>query len=511
MKRQYEEYLNYLLFVAVSTIWIGLAVILPDFFDNPTNGMRGVMAIFCYVCAVSFFSFFLLYAAGLNKYVAAIFFPIYGMIGAAVSYYRVAYRVTVTPIILDCVFHTNAQETLSVISWQMIAWIVINICVSVALAAWRWHLTAPKYAYIHAIVALSLMVGYYFCNSRLHQSLNQRFPMNIVESFYQYYSIKKIRNEKRTTPAYYCNETPADTLDIVLVIGESMRADHLQLNGYTRETNPRLLQRQNVVSLPNIYSQYTHTSASVPVILTRADSLHPEYQYTETSFAAILRQQGFHTAWISNQDMGETFAHFPLECDTAIWVNAGKSTYVFSGWYDEEILPYLDRQLALEFPRNLMILHTIGSHWYYNNHVTEVFNKFLPITDNRVVTNNSLEQVVNSYDNTACYLDFFLDSVIHRFEDKCAVVFYLSDHGESLGEEGLFLHAAGAEATKNPACIIWCSDKFADKNQEKIRALCCNSRNRYRTDFLFHSLLFSAGISVSEYEASCNVFVADEQ
>lgn len=469
------------------------------------------MTIVCYVCALSLLSFFLLYAAGLNRYVSAVFYPIYGIIGAGVSYYRVAYRITVTPLILDCVFHTNAQEALSVISWQMIAWIALNSCISVALTVWRWHLKAPRHAYIHAIVALLLMVGYYFCNSCLQRSLNQRFPMSIVESFRQYYSVAQIRNEKRTTPAYYCRETAAtDTLDIVLVIGESMRADHLQLNGYTRETNPRLSKRTNVVSFPNIYSQYTHTLASVPVLLTRADSLHPEYQYTETSFAAILRQQGYHTAWISNQDMGETFAHFPLECDTAIWVNAGKSTYVFSGWYDEELLPYIDRQLHLEYPRNLMILHTIGSHWYYNNHVTADFNKFLPITDNRVVTNNSLEQVLNSYDNTACYLDFFLDSLVQRFENRCAVVFYLSDHGESLGEEGMFLHATGAEATKNPACVVWYSDKFADQYPEKIRALRSNSHRRYRTDFLFHSLLFSADISVAEYEANNNIFVANE-
>lgn len=275
MKNQYKTYFNYLLFVAVSTTWIGLAVVLPDFFDNPTNGIRGVMTIVCYVCALSLLSFFLLYAAGLNRYVSAVFYPIYGIIGAGVSYYRVAYRITVTPLILDCVFHTNAQEALSVISWQMIAWIALNSCISVALTVWRWHLKAPRHAYIHAIVALLLMVGYYFCNSCLQRSLNQRFPMSIVESFRQYYSVAQIRNEKRTMPAYYCRETAAtDTLDIVLVLGESMRADHLQLNGYTRETNPRLSQRTNVVSFPNIYSQYTHTLWQVFLCCLRAPTAY---------------------------------------------------------------------------------------------------------------------------------------------------------------------------------------------------------------------------------------------
>ena len=467
----------------------------------------GVLVIACYVGAISLLSFLLLYATGLNRYVAAVFYPVYGIVGTVVSYYRVAYRVTITPLILDCVFHTNPQEALSVLSWQMLLWIGVNACISILLVVWRWRLSTPKYTYVHAIVAILLLVGYYYCNSRLHQSLNQRYPMNIMESLRQYYVIEHSRKAERTIPAYYRVDTVADALDIVLVIGESMRADHLQFNGYTRETTPLLSQRKNIVSMPNIYSQYTHTLASVPVILTRADSIHPEYQYSETSFAAILHQEGYHTAWISNQDMGETFAHFPAECDTTIWANVGKSTYVFSGWYDEALLPYLDQQLALGYPHNLMVLHTIGSHWYYNNHVTESHNHFLPITDDRVVTNNSREQIINSYDNTVRYMDFFLDSVIHRFEDRCAVVFYLSNHGESLGEDGNYLHAAGAEETKHPACIIWHSDSFAELYPQKVQALHINSLRRYRTDFLFPSLLDIANISVAaENNEVANIF-----
>jgi len=492
--------LIYLLFVVVATLWIGLTAVMPDFLDNPVHGAKGVATIICYIGAVSVVSFFLLYAAGLNKYVAAVFYPLYGILGAGVSYYRVAYRVTITPLILDCVFHTNPQEAMSVISWQMVLWIAINACISVLFVVWRWHIATPKYACAHAIGALLLLVGYYHCNGRLHQSLNQRYPMHIVESFRVYHDLQQDRQKERTTPCYLCRTPQPDSLDIVVILGESMRADHLQLNGYPRETNPLLSRRSNVVSFPNICSQYTHTLASVPVILTRADTLHPEYQYMETSFAAILRQCGYHTAWISNQDMGETFAHFPAECDTAIWANAGKSPFVFSGWYDEELLPFMDEQLSLHNPRNLLILHCIGSHWYYNNHVPESHNYFLPVTDNRVVTNNTREQVINSYDNTARYVDFFVDSVIQRLEDRCAVLVYLSDHGESLGEDGNWLHATGAEETKHPACLVWYSDRYAHIYPEKVQALHENAQRRYLTDFMFHSVLSAAQLYIPAVE-----------
>jgi glucan phosphoethanolaminetransferase (alkaline phosphatase superfamily) len=489
----------------VATLWIAITVVLPDFFDNPITGLRGVITISLYVVALSIVSWLWLYIASLNKYVAAVFVPLYGMIGATVSYYRVMYRVTITPLMLDCILHTNMEEALGVISWSLIVWVGANLLIGIALVIWRWRLKKPKYAWLHALVVLVIFVGYYHINGRLHQSINQRYPMHIVESMRQYVHLQQLRQQPHLMPKYVVNSSP-DSLDVVVVIGESARTDHFALNGYNRPTNPLLSQRTNIVSLPHIYSEYTHTLASVPVLLTRADSLHPEYQYSETSFAAILRNEGYHTAWISNQDLGDTFASFPAECDTVVWLNAGKSVFIFSEWYDENLLPEMGKQLAKENNKNLLILHTIGSHWYYNNHVPDMYNYFQPTTDNRVVTNNRHEAVINSYDNTIRYTDLVLDSIIARMTNRCAIVFYISDHGESLGENGNWLHAAGAEETKYPACMIWYSDVFAQQYPEKITALYANKNNRYRTDFLFHSVLSAAGISVVDIDSNMNIF-----
>jgi glucan phosphoethanolaminetransferase (alkaline phosphatase superfamily) len=489
----------------VATLWIAITVVLPDFFDNPITGLRGVITISLYVVALSIVSWLWLYIASLNKYVAAVFVPLYGMIGATVSYYRVMYRVTITPLMLDCILHTNMEEALGVISWSLIVWVGANLLIGIALVIWRWRLKKPKYEWLHALVVLVIFVGYYHINGRLHQSINQRYPMHIVESMRQYVHLQQLRQQPHLMPKYVVNSSP-DSLDVVVVIGESARTDHFALNGYNRPTNPLLSQRTNIVSLPHIYSEYTHTLASVPVLLTRADSLHPEYQYSETSFAAILRNEGYHTAWISNQDLGDTFASFPAECDTVVWLNAGKSVFIFSEWYDENLLPEMGKQLAKENNKNLLILHTIGSHWYYNNHVPDMYNYFQPTTDNRVVTNNRHEAVINSYDNTIRYTDLVLDSIIARMTNRCAIVFYISDHGESLGENGNWLHAAGAEETKYPACVIWYSDVFAQQYPEKITALYANKNNRYRTDFLFHSVLSAAGISVVDIDSNMNIF-----
>ena len=488
---------QYLLYITIATLWIALMAILPDFLDNPITGLQGAITIAAYVAAVSIISFLFLYLVSLNRWSASILTPLYGVLGAAVSYYRVMYHVTITPLMVDCILHTTLEESAGVISCSLILWVALNLIVAIGLLIWRWRITTPPYPWLHACACIIVFYGYYFGHDRLHQSINQRFPMHIVESLRQYFHLQQQRNTPHEIPPYQVIQ-PTDSMDIVVVIGESVRADHLSLNGYARSTTPMLEMRTNTISFPYIHSDYTHTLASVPVLLTRADSLHPEYQFSETSFAAILKQEGYHTAWISNQDLGESFAVFPSECDTTIWANAGKSVFVFSGWYDQELLPEMDRLLELEHTRNLLIFHTIGSHWYYNNHVPEPYQFYQPITDNRVVTNNDSIQVINSYDNSILYLDMVLDSMIQRLEERCAVLIYISDHGESLGENGHWLHAAGAEETKNPACIVWYSASFEQRYPEKIQTLRLNSQKRYRTDFLFHSVLDIANIQIND-------------
>lgn len=497
----------YLLWTVLATLWIALSVILPDFLDNPINGLKGIITIFVYVIAVSVVSFLVFYIIGISKYVAAVCVPLYGIIGSAVSYYRVMYRVTITPLMVDCILHTNTEEAMGVVTWQLILWMALNLLIALGLVIWRLNQEVLSYPWLRVTLSIVLLFLYPHVNGRLHQSLNQRYPMHIVKSVSQYVHLQQLRKSPRTVPEYTVSNEQIDSLDIIVVIGESLRPDHLQLNGYNRETNPMLSKRNNIVSLPNVRSQHTHTAASIPVLMTRADSINPEYQYSETSFITILSQQGYHTAWISNQDMGESYAFAAMECDTAIFVNAGKSTYVFSGWYDEELWKPLNEQLALNHTHNLLVLHTIGSHWYYNNHVPEKHYHFQPVTDNRVVTYNTQEQVVNSYDNTALYMDFVLDSIIRCVEHKCAIVIYLSDHGESLGENGYFLHASEDYEQTLCACVVWYSTRFEELFPRKIENLRSNSSHNYYTDFLFHTVLSAANIStIEELEQKKSLF-----
>lgn len=500
-----KQSIRYLLWVLFATLWTTVCFILPDFTGSPMDGFYGTLHITAYIAVCGFGTFLILYIIGCSRYLSAVILPVWSLVGAVLSFYRIGYHATLTPVLLDVVLHTNTEEALGVLSWQLMVWVVFNLFVAGLLIWFRWRTIRLPYAWVHGLVLLALWASVFFGFRRVHNSLCQRYPYNVPYTIHEYTVLQHSMDAPREMPNYTVIEQP-DSLTIVLVLGEAVRADHLQLNGYERETTPRLNVRTNLVSLPHIYTDKTHTSVSLPDILTRGDSLHAERVYTETSFISVLNEAQYHTAWISNQDMGPMFAHFVAESDTAMFANADKSVFVFSQWLDEELLPLMENAFVTRPKRVCYVLHTIGSHWYYDNHVPTDKYFFRPTTTNRVVTANTVEQVVNSYDNTIRYMDAFVDSIIASLVDEKALLIYQSDHGEALGENGMFLHANGAEVAMNPACMIWYSDRFKEAYPDKIKALISNKDKRYRTDYVFYSILYAAGI---EAEGDCpqmNIF-----
>lgn len=197
------------------------------------------------------------------------------------------------------------------------------------------------------------------------------------------------------------------------------------------------------------------------------------------------------------------------ECDRLIYGNINKSYYVFDHWTDELLLPPLDTVLPDMTDGGLVILHTIGSHWYYNAHYTDEFRRFVPETKSRIVTANTPEEMINSYDNTVVFTDYFISSIINRLRDRKALMIYLSDHGEALGEDGLWLHANTVDAAHNPACIVWLSDAYREEKPGMYERLLQNRNKRYHTDFLFHTILDGAGIEAEILQNSQSLFASE--
>ena len=494
-----------LLFVFIITVAYALIFTLSEFSDSPYSNFHDFMVLAFQWVAIAVGTFGLLYLLSINKYIFAITFPLLIAFSTVLAYYRYTVNATLTPMTIELALINDLRTNMQVVSWQLVSLILLSLVVSVAIVWLRWNKISFTRPYIHLIVALGII---FMTNSfipQLKRPLTQRMPYSIYYNFKLYFEIRDVAAEHRET---FTSESVAnsDSLVVVFVIGESLRNDHLQINGYERETTPYLMEEDNLVSLTDIYGAECFTHTSVPQIMTRADSANPQRAYDEQSFVTIFKDAGFRTTWIANQESVATYAYFMNECDTLIYVNGDKSVYTFDKWLDEDILPHLENELKDDNPTQLHILHSIGSHWWYNSHYTDEFERYTPVIKSRVVSSNTQEEMINSYDNTILYTDYFIKETIDLIRDKKSILIFLSDHGESLGEDGYYLHGADRPELHYPAAFVWYSDKYAHSFPDMIENLKDNSDKKYRSDYLFHSIIDAADITTEYIEPQLSIF-----
>lgn len=505
MKPVSKHAVPFFLFVLTCTLWTGILFILPDFLDNPSSGITGILLVASHWGLICLATCFLLYLSAINKYVFAVFFPIFTAFGAVLAFYRYAYKATLTPMLVDATLHNDLRTSLDVISLPLILFVLVCLGISILIVWFRFNKIILKQSFLHLGISLLLLCLVLNVSARVTNSIMQRFPFSVYYNFSEYHRIKSKISTNRTNPDSTLVCKSKDSLTVVLVIGEALRADHMSLNGYKRATNPRLSARKNIVSFSSVFSEYTNTNRSLPHILTRADSAHTERAFTETSFVPLFKACGYNSAWISNQDAADTYVEFMNECDTIMYCHPEKSVYNYNVWLDEDLLPLTNKMLE-KGARNMLILHTIGSHWYYNNHFSKPFEIFKPVTNSRIIAQCSPSEIINSYDNTVLYTDYFLDRLMHQLEQRNAVVIYLSDHGETLGEDGTWLHAGTDKASQYPACVVWYSDRFKAAFPDKVAALNRNKNRHIRTDFLFHSMLSIGNIPTKIIDNKLDIF-----
>jgi glucan phosphoethanolaminetransferase (alkaline phosphatase superfamily) len=498
-----KENLKYYLFVTVATLFIGIAFTSADFFTSPVRQLKDalllfaqwgilVLALWSFICLISF-----------KKYLFALLYPLICLLSSILMYFRYATGTIFTTMILDAALDNDMRINLELISPGLLLIIFLNLGIACLFAVYRFRkIQKIRRIYIHCPLVIILFL-FMFNISRIRAPLSERIPFNFYYITTRYLSEKKeiLTERKVLSGNIICNENPF----VVLILGESLRPDHLGFNGYERNTTPCLSQ-EDIISFPHIYSEYTYTNPSVAHILTRADSIHPDRAGKERSFIDLFKQCGYHTAWLANQESAKSYVYFMRECDTLIYANVNKSSYVFDKWTDGDLLPFFDLLVARRREKQFILMHTIGSHWYYNSHFPDEFQQYNPVTRSRIVNANSREEMINSYDNTVLYTDYFIYEIINRLRNKNAILFYLSDHGETLGENGAWLHASDTPPTHHPACWIWMSPQYKDENPEKYDILQHNKAKRYRTDFLFHTILEAAGIQSDVVDEKFSLF-----
>jgi glucan phosphoethanolaminetransferase (alkaline phosphatase superfamily) len=220
----------------------------------------------------------------------------------------------------------------------------------------------------------------------------------------------------------------------------------------------------------------------------------------ETSFLSVFKKLGFATYWLASQRIqqfmtSKSSSNFYDEVDFFMILPGGSFLYRIDR-KDSDLLPFFETALN-ENKKNLIVLHTSGSHWDYSARYTKDFEVFKPVCQikKKDYSSCSLDEMLNMYDNSILYTDNFIASVIEKLRNRNAILFYTSDHGESLGENGVFGHAGdNIEEQMNVPFFVWTSDKFKAANPEMYSNLSKNSNREISYKFLFHSILDCSSI-----------------
>nr|WP_321522991.1 phosphoethanolamine transferase [uncultured Macellibacteroides sp.] len=504
----FQLHKSYYLFVLLSTLFVALFFTSTDFLTIPFHTVKDVCILFLQWFIVAFCLFFVMLLLSLNSYLFLLLMPLLTFISALLAYFRFTMNAALTPMILDAAMDNDITTSAQLVSSGLLVYVVLSVFISLLLVYFRFKLGKIKNKRTLLFTGISGMLLIMNINS-FNRPISERIPFNIYYTISKYNNEKQSVNEKRTklTDGVACID--GKPITVVFVLGESLRPDHLGLNGYARNTTP-LLSKEHIISFPGVYTEYTYTNRSIPHILTRADSIHPDRAYTEESFISLFNASNFYTVWLANQESAQTYSYFMHECDSLFYANIEKSSYVFDNWVDGSLLPLFDNALKSPDQKRLVILHTIGSHWWYNSHYTDQFAVYQPTTKSKIISSCTTEEMINSYDNTILYTDYFLKELIDRLKNERAILIYLSDHGEALGEDGIWLHAAESAYTHTTACMVWMSEQYKSDYPERYEEALKNREKRMRTDFLFHSLLDAAGIDSHYKEPSLSIFTSEK-
>lgn len=301
----------------------------------------------------------------------------------------------------------------------------------------------------------------------------------------------------------------------VFVLGESTDRNHMQLYGYRLPTTPHLTaryERGEIFRFNDTIACANNTAPAMARIFTFAEKDDPQNDwYFKANLFDILRRTDYHTVWLSNQSplglWGNFDRYYSARCAEKFFIEA-EDKIARQRQVDDVLLPVLDKFLAASTAeKNFYVVHLYGTHEAFKERYPAEFEKFSALDEDK--PEESWRQITAEYDNAILYNDFIVDEIIRRFEDKNAMLIYISDHGDEVFEEHDFFghipeEVGSVHMIEIPA-LIWASKEFCERYPEKISAINAALDRPYRTDYLIHTLLDLMDIRTTSFDASKSI------
>jgi len=524
--------INSLLFIAIISIYFATFLNLKfwsfSIINAEINNIFAVLALFFAIFTV-FFLFFILFSFVTCPYIGKIITGTLLIFSAASDYCLQYLGIVINHDMIRNLVETDYGEALDFITANFICYVTI-LGIIPAIGLFFINIVYDNFKKELKKRALCILSGiliiisifpffskYYLFFGRNHYQI--RYYLNTANYIYgviRYYKENASINRKfvilDSAPTIIPNESEKPVVT-VLIIGETARAANFSLYGYKKKTNP-LLEKQDIYVFKDTTSYGTSTAVSLPYMFYPSEK--KEFSVIDAKYKQnildIIKATDTDIIWKDNDGGCKGVCLRVPYTDARI---EKTSPYCFDDYcYDEILLNGLDDYLNHIQKNTLIVLHTMGSHGpsYHNRYPTEM-EKFKPVCNTNDLQKCTSEEIINAYDNTMLYTDYFISSVIDILKTKNNIqtsMLYVSDHGESLGEHNIYLHGMPAKIApkeqKKIPMILWLSDSL--KKNMDIDADCLHkkaAKGTFSHDNYPHTVLGLMRIKTTVYKEKFNL------
>jgi lipid A ethanolaminephosphotransferase len=463
------------------------------------------------------------------------------------TYFMLSYRVVIDSSMMVNVLQTDLKESLDLFSWKLVVAVLFLAVIPIVVL---WTRPVRQLTVLKTIVgnvqlllascivaAVAVFPIYQDFASSMRNHIQLRYLINPLNSFYGLVqlAIQPLQNPMGTLQAIgkdaklgsmYTNQPKIPLL--VLVVGETARSGNFGINGYSRDTTPLLSaikkntdQSGELTTQTDVWSCGTTTATSLPCMFSHlGKSAYENKQFDYENLIDILDKAGLAVIWLENQSgckgiCDRVYRQATSKLNIPEFCSTGEC-------FDEIMLNNLDARLR-EVPYDklskgaVIVMHQMGSHGpAYYKRSPEAIKKFKPECINNALQECSRTELVNAYDNSIAYTDYFLSKVIDYLKSKAAGVqagmLYVSDHGESLGENNLYLHglpyAIAPDVQKHIPWISWFANDFIGRHNLDTDCMANRTGVKLSHDNYFHTVLGLMDIQTEVYKSDLDAYAA---
>jgi lipid A ethanolaminephosphotransferase len=461
------------------------------------------------------------------------------------AYFMLSYRVVIDSTMMVNVLQTDLRESLDLFSWKLVV-AVLFLAVLPIVVLWQRQvkqLTVLKTLVSNAqlflvscfIATVAVFTIYQDFASSMRNHIQLRYLVNPLNSFYGLAQlvVEPLQNSTGTLQTIgadaklggmYTEQQKIPVL--ILVLGETARSGNFGVNGYERDTTPLLKKlKQNadqsgeLTTQSNAWSCGTSTATSLPCMFSHlGKSAFENKQADYENLIDVLAKAGLAVIWLENQSgckgiCDRVYRQATSKMDIPEFCSTGEC-------FDEIMLHNLDDRLR-EIPFDklskgaVVVMHQMGSHGpAYYKRSPAALKKFKPECTNNALQECTRAELINAYDNSIAYTDYFLNKVVGMLKSKAATIqggmLYVSDHGESLGENNLYLHglpyAIAPDEQKHVPWISWFANDFIGRHNLDTDCLAARTDKKISHDNYFHTVLGLMDIQTEVYKADLDAY-----